>query len=65
MADIDPARIEIVEALGCIEDAHLAAMPGQAPRSTRDDITEAIRKARRLIKEALKHLDNAERIVAK
>lgn len=65
MADIDPARIEIVEALSCIEDAHLAAMPGQAPRSTREDIVEAIGNARRLIKEALQHLDEAEKIAVK
>ena len=60
MKDIDPARIEIVKALGCLEDAHLAAMPGQAPTSTREEILSAINSARPLIHKALKHLDKAE-----
>ncbi|MEO1407955.1 MAG: hypothetical protein AAFV54_15930 [Pseudomonadota bacterium] len=63
MADLEPARIEIVEALGCLEDAHSAVMPGQSPRSTRDDIADAIAFARPLIAEALAHLNKAENLV--
>ena len=62
MKDIDPARIEVVKALGCLEDAHLAAMLGQAPTSTREEILSAINSARPLIQKALKHLDKAERL---
>lgn len=60
MPDIDPSRIEIVYALGCLEDAHMIAMPGQAPASKRDDIKSAIDAARPLILEALSHLAKAE-----
>lgn len=63
MPDLEPARIAIVEALGCLEDAHIAVMPGQAPRSTRDDIEDAIASARPLIAEAFAHLDKAENLV--
>lgn len=62
MKDIDPARIAIVEALGCLEDAHLTAMPGQAPASTREEILEAIYEARAMIQQALSYLDKAERL---
>jgi len=62
MKDIDPARIEVVKALGCLEDAHLAAMPGQAPKSTEEDVRNSINSARPLIQKALKHLDKAERL---
>ncbi|MEM9670395.1 MAG: hypothetical protein AAF950_15845 [Pseudomonadota bacterium] len=64
MPDLEPARIEIVEALGCLEDAHLAAMPGQAPRSTRDEIEDAIGSARPLIAKALAYLDKAEKLIS-
>jgi len=62
MKDIDPARIEIVKALGCLEDAHLAVTPGQGPNSTKEDILAALKSARSLIQQALGHLESAETI---
>ena len=64
MKDIDPARIDIVQALRCLEDAHLALMPGQAPKSTEDDVLRAIAAARPIIQNALSYLEKAEKFAS-
>ncbi|MEM6900895.1 MAG: hypothetical protein AAF583_14145 [Pseudomonadota bacterium] len=62
MHDLDPARVEIVNATACLEDAVTAALPGQAPQSTAHEILHAIDAALQHITASLNHPDRAKTI---
>lgn len=65
MDELDPARIQIVQALISLGDAIEAAMPGQAPRSTRDEILDAIQATKTHLHTAVAYLDKAEELARK
>lgn len=60
MDDLDTARENMANTIAHLEDAISAALPGQAPVSTADDVCDAIRETRASIDKAVQALDKAE-----
>ncbi|MEM8635366.1 MAG: hypothetical protein AAGF33_10360 [Pseudomonadota bacterium] len=65
MDELDPARADIVEALTSLGDAIEAAMPGQAPQSTKAEILDAIQAMKTHLEAAVARLDQAEELARK
>lgn len=65
MGPLDTAREKVADAIAHLEEAISAALPGQAPASTPDDVQRAIGKMRVVVGEALQALDGAKSDLSK
>lgn len=60
MDHLDTAKEKVADAIGHMENAISAALPGQAPAATQDDVRHAIRDTRVVIDGAIQALGQAE-----
>tara|TARA_R110002049_G_scaffold32139_8_gene107571 strand:- start:11579 stop:11779 length:201 start_codon:yes stop_codon:yes gene_type:complete len=63
MDDVEKARVKIVLAIECLEDALVDGLPAQSPRSDADEIRKAIVVFKARIQTALTHVADAEQMI--
>tara|TARA_R110000868_G_scaffold410156_1_gene697377 strand:+ start:1266 stop:1466 length:201 start_codon:yes stop_codon:yes gene_type:complete len=63
MDHVEEARVRIVLAIECLEDALVDGLPAQSPRSDADEIRKAIGVFKARIEMALTHVADAERMI--
>lgn len=63
MDPVEEARVKIVLAMECLEDALVDCLPAQSPQSGTEEIREAIAVFKVRIETALRHVLEAERLI--
>lgn len=63
MDPVEEARVKIVLAMGCLEDALVDVLPAQSPHSDAEEIRKAIVVFRARIEKALRHVSEAELLI--
>lgn len=63
MDPVEEARVKIVLAMECLEDALVDGLPAQSPRSDADEIRKAIVVFRARIEMATKYVADAELLI--
>lgn len=63
MDPIEEARVKIVLAIECLEDALVDCLPAQSPKSGTEEIREAIAVFKVRIETGFRHVSEAERLI--
>ena len=63
MDPVEEARVKIVLAMECLEDALVDGLPAQSPQSDAEEIRKAIVVFRARIETALTHVADAELLI--
>tara|TARA_R110001599_G_scaffold137487_2_gene316251 strand:- start:2799 stop:2999 length:201 start_codon:yes stop_codon:yes gene_type:complete len=63
MDPIEDARVKIVLAMDCLEDALVERLPAKSPRSNADEIKQAIGALKRRTQMTLRHVADVEQMI--